>query len=52
MKKNTTTFALFFLLTQLSGIAWQGDGFYYSKYPTPDKGKELTAKAEFGKLYC
>ncbi len=36
---------------KFSGIAWQGDGFYYSKYPTPDKGKELTAKAEFGKLY-
>ncbi|MBL7816696.1 MAG: S9 family peptidase [Saprospiraceae bacterium] len=36
---------------KFSGIAWQGDGFYYSKYPTPDAGKELTAKAEFGKLY-
>ena len=36
---------------KFSGIAWQGDGFYYSKYPTPEKGKELTVKAEFGKLY-
>ena len=36
---------------KFSGIAWQGDGFYYSKYPTPAQGKELTVKAEFGKLY-
>lgn len=36
---------------KFSSVAWQGDGFYYSKYPTPEKGKELTAKAEFGKLY-
>jgi prolyl oligopeptidase len=36
---------------KFSGISWQGDGFYYSKYPSPDAGKELTAKAEFGKLY-
>ena len=36
---------------KFSGMAWQGDGFYYSKYPTPEKGKELTVKAEFGKLY-
>ncbi len=36
---------------KFSGIAWAGDGFYYSKYPTPEKGKELTVKAEFGKLY-
>jgi prolyl oligopeptidase len=36
---------------KFSGIAWKGDGFYYSKYATPEKGKELTVKAEFGKLY-
>jgi prolyl oligopeptidase len=36
---------------KFSGIAWAGDGFFYSKYPTPEKGKELTAKAEWGKLY-
>ncbi len=36
---------------KFSGMAWQGDGFYYSKYATPEKGKELTVKAEFGKLY-
>jgi prolyl oligopeptidase len=29
-----------------SGISWQGDGFYYSRYPVPEKGHELTAKNE------
>ncbi len=36
---------------KFSGTAWAGNGFYYSKYPTPEKGKELTVKAEFGKMY-
>ena len=25
---------------KVSGVAWQGDGFYYSRYPAPEKGKE------------
>ena len=29
-----------------SGVSWQGDGFYYSRYPEPEKGHELTAKNE------
>ena len=29
-----------------SGISWQGGGFYYSRYPAPEKGHELTAKNE------
>jgi prolyl oligopeptidase len=29
-----------------SGISWQGEGFYYSRYPAPEKGHELTAKNE------
>ena len=29
-----------------SGLAWQGNGFYYSRYPVPEKGHELTAKNE------
>jgi prolyl oligopeptidase len=29
-----------------SGISWQGNGFYYSRYPAPEKGHELTAKNE------
>ena len=24
----------------MSGVAWHGDGFYYSRYPAPAKGKE------------
>ncbi len=27
-----------------SDIAWHGDGFYYSRYPEPDKGTELTSE--------
>ncbi|WP_229239392.1 prolyl oligopeptidase family serine peptidase [Emticicia agri] len=30
---------------KVSGIAWQGDGFYYSRYPKPD-GSALAAKNE------
>ena len=25
---------------KVSGVAWQGDGFYYSRYPEPAKGQE------------
>ncbi len=31
---------------KVSGIAWQGDGFYYSRYPSPEKGMELSSKNE------
>jgi prolyl oligopeptidase len=31
---------------KVSGVAWDGDGFYYSRYPAPEKGKELTSKNE------
>jgi prolyl oligopeptidase len=31
---------------KVSGVAWAGDGFYYSRYPAPEKGKELTSKNE------
>ncbi len=36
---------------KISGIAWQGDGFYYSRYPTPEKGKELAGKNENHQVY-
>jgi prolyl oligopeptidase len=26
-----------------SGIAWRGNGFYYSRYPAPPKGRELSS---------
>lgn len=31
---------------KVSGAAWKGDGFYYSRYPEPEKGKELSTKNE------
>ncbi|MGH9968265.1 MAG: prolyl oligopeptidase family serine peptidase [Pyrinomonadaceae bacterium] len=31
---------------KVSGVAWAGNGFYYSRYPQPEKGKELTSKNE------
>ncbi len=36
---------------KFTGIAWQGDGFYYTRYPTPKKGDELKAKNEFGAIW-
>ncbi|HNW99229.1 MAG TPA: prolyl oligopeptidase family serine peptidase [Bacteroidales bacterium] len=36
---------------KFSGIAWKGDGFYYSRYDEPEKGKELSQKNEFQKMY-
>ena len=34
-----------------SAISWRGAGFYYSRYPAPEKGKELTSKNEFHTVY-
>ncbi|HEX8148697.1 MAG TPA: prolyl oligopeptidase family serine peptidase [Pyrinomonadaceae bacterium] len=34
-----------------SGLSWQGEGFYYSRYDAPEKGKELTSKNEYHKVY-
>ena len=31
---------------KVSGISWQGDGFYYSRYPAPQTGQEMTTKNE------
>jgi len=36
---------------KVSGIAWQGNGFYYSRYDAPEKGKELSASNDFHKVY-
>jgi prolyl oligopeptidase len=35
---------------KISGAAWQGDGFYYSRYPKPD-GSALAAKNENHQVY-
>src|SRR6185503_15709348 len=34
-----------------SAIAWEGNGFYYSRYDQPAEGKELTSKNENHKVY-
>jgi prolyl oligopeptidase len=36
---------------KVSGIAWRGDGFFYSRYDAPEKGKELSFKNENHKVY-
>lgn len=36
---------------KFSDISWYKDGFFYSRYPTPEKGKELSAKNEFHQVY-
>ena len=36
---------------KVSGTAWQGDGFYYSRYDAPDSTKALTSKNEGHKVY-
>ncbi len=36
---------------KFSGISWQGDGFYYSRYDEPAPGEELSAANEFHKVY-
>ncbi|MBZ5553470.1 MAG: prolyl oligopeptidase family serine peptidase [Acidobacteriia bacterium] len=36
---------------KVSGISWQGNGFYYSRYPAPAKGQELSSKNENHKVY-
>jgi prolyl oligopeptidase len=28
---------------KVSSVAWRGDGFYYSRYPAPEKGTELSS---------
>lgn len=36
---------------KFTGADWQGDGFYYSAYDAPEKGKETSAKNEVQKVY-
>jgi prolyl oligopeptidase len=36
---------------KVSGIAWQGGGFYYSRYDAPAQGRELTSANEGHKVY-
>jgi len=36
---------------KVSGASWQKDGFFYSRYPAPEKGKELSTKNENHQVY-
>lgn len=36
---------------KFGGAAWQGSGFYYSRYDKPASGTELSAKSEYQKIY-
>jgi prolyl oligopeptidase len=36
---------------KFSGISWQGNGFYYSRYDKPTGGAEYSSKNEYHKVY-
>ncbi|MDX2285561.1 MAG: prolyl oligopeptidase family serine peptidase [Bacteroidia bacterium] len=36
---------------KFSGAAWYGNGFFYSRYPEPASGKELSAASEYQRVY-
>jgi prolyl oligopeptidase len=36
---------------KVSTVAWQGDGFYYSRYPAPEAGKEKASINEHHQVY-
>ena len=36
---------------KFSSVAWRGNGFYYSRFPEPPKGEELTVRAVNQKVY-
>lgn len=36
---------------KFSGAAWQGNGFYYSRYPEPKSQSQLSAKNEYHSVY-
>lgn len=36
---------------KFTAIAWQGEGFYYTRFPQPAEGAALTAANKFGAVY-
>ncbi|MCC7245907.1 MAG: S9 family peptidase, partial [Saprospiraceae bacterium] len=36
---------------KFTALAWHGNGFYYTRYPTPKKGDELKGANQFGAVY-
>src|SRR5690625_6829106 len=36
---------------KISGAAWYGNGFFYSRYPEPEEGKRLSGVNEYNYVY-
>ncbi len=36
---------------KVSGLAWQGDGFFYSRYDAPKQGREMTSSNDDHKVF-
>ncbi len=36
---------------KVSGASWRGNGFFYSRYPAPEKGRELSSANENHQVY-
>ncbi len=36
---------------KFSGMSWEGNGFYYSRYDEPEEGEALSGKNEYHKVY-
>ncbi len=36
---------------KVTGVSWAGDGFFYSRYPAPETGKELSSRNENHQVY-
>ena len=36
---------------KFSGMSWHGNGFYYTKYPKPDKNNTLSGRNENSKVF-
>ncbi|MEZ4983804.1 MAG: prolyl oligopeptidase family serine peptidase [Saprospiraceae bacterium] len=36
---------------KFSGAGWSGDGFFYSRYPAPKKGEELSGNNQYHSVY-
>jgi prolyl oligopeptidase len=36
---------------KFTGMSWAGNGFFYSRYDAPEKGKELSARNTYHKVY-
>ena len=49
--KTMTPMADTLYWAKFSGVAWYKDGFFYSRFPEPKKGTELSAASQYQKVY-